>query len=408
MPNTDYKKEAGYTLIEMVLVLVVISVLAAVAMKNLGQVDNISKTEETKLGMDRLAIALVGNSDLVVDGKRVDFGYIGDIGALPASWDDLVNNPGGYATWRGPYIQDQFSETGTNSNFKIDGWGKPFSVPGGNSFQSSGGPDLITRQISSNVSKLLYNRVKLTVTDLNFVPPGLNNYDSVNIVLRYPNGSGGTTARTINPSPNGSAVFDSIPVGNHLLQTIFLQTNDTLIQRVNIDPGRDYYGEIQYYASIWSASGGGGGSGTEILRPNGIGSSSENSTENCGVGWQCVDEITSDGDGSFTKGSGGSWDNDSYATENHTIGSGTIDSIVVTIRSRKERSRTAIRTGGALYEGSDIWLTSSYANYSTTYTANPNTSSAWSWAEIDALEIGVTTKKESFCTQVWVEVFYTY
>ena len=71
------------------------------------------------------------------------------------------------------------------------------------------------------------------------------------------------------------------------------------------------------------------------------------------------------------------------------------------------RIKTAIKTNGSLYEGPDTNLTSTYANYSSTYVTNPNTSSTWTWSEIDAIEIGVTIKKEGRCTQVWLEIYYT-
>ena len=32
---------------------------------------------------------------------------------------------------------------------------------------------------------------------------------------------------------------------------------------------------------------------------------------------------------------------------------------------------------------------------------------AWTWSEIDAMEIGVYIRRSARCTQAWVEVFYT-
>ena len=61
-----------------------------------------------RLDADRLAHAVAGDPDLVAGGTRSDFGYVGDIGALPSDWDDLVTNPG-YSTWNGPYVQDEFA-----------------------------------------------------------------------------------------------------------------------------------------------------------------------------------------------------------------------------------------------------------------------------------------------------------
>ncbi len=89
-----------------------------------------------------------------------------------------------------------------------------------------------------------------------------------------------------------------------------------------------------------------------------------------------------------------------------------IDSVIVYIYAKGEsggkKARTHMRTDGSAYSGAEHLTTSSYVAYSTPYITNPNTSAAWTWSEIDALEIGAGIKKEAFVTQVWVEVYYTY
>ena len=74
------------------------------------------------------------------------------------------------------------------------------------------------------------------------------------------------------------------------------------------------------------------------------------------------------------------------------------------------RARTSIITHGTQYDGTIINLApvSTYTNYSTLYASNPYTGGTWSWSEIDNLEIGVSIRREGFCTQVWAEVYYTY
>ena len=156
--------------------------------------------------------------------------------------------------------------------------------------------------------------------------------------------------------------------------------------------------------------GSGGGPASETLRPMGSGTYTDLTSSGCSSNWQCVDEATADEDATYVIGSGGSWDTDTFATENSSIGTGTIDSVIVYVRcmgDNDHRIKTAIKTNGSLYEGPDTNLTSTYTNYSSTYVTNPNTSSTWTWSEIDAIEIGVTIKKEGRCTQVWLEIYYT-
>lgn len=130
--------------------------------------------------------------------------------------------------------------------------------------------------------------------------------------------------------------------------------------------------------------------------------------------WQCVAEEDTDDDATYICGSDNSYRRDAYALENPSTGSGTIDSVVVSVRCRGtgggQRIRTLLAIGGsAEYYGSPVNLssTSYYDVYSTTYAANPATSSAWTWSDINNLQAGVSIRRPARCTQVWVNVFYT-
>ncbi len=240
----------GYTLVELVIVIVIIGILAGVATNFLGKAIDTYRTEETKAEMRRLAFAVAGNPDFVSNGMRTDYGYIGDVGSLPPNWDALVSNPGGYVTWNGPYIQDEFAASSINNDFKYDGWGAAYSAPAA-IFSSTGGTTTITRQIANSTDDLLYNTVRLAVVDFDLTPPGADYRDSVEFALLYPDGSGSVTSKIGYPSANGYAELDSIPIGMHTLYLIYLPNNDTLIRQINIDPGRDFYAEMQYYKNVW-------------------------------------------------------------------------------------------------------------------------------------------------------------
>jgi prepilin-type N-terminal cleavage/methylation domain-containing protein len=241
---------AGYTFVEVIVVIIIIGILAAVASKTIGSAGDLARFEKTRALMDNLARALAGDPELVSGGVRTDFGYIGDVGALPTGWDDLITNPGSFSTWHGPYIRDKFSSGGAAVYFKRDAWGSTLSAPSA-AFSSTGGPETITRQIAGSIDDLLNNRVAVVLTDLGFTPPGADYKDSVRLVLTYPNGTGGYRTRTVTPDANGAAVFDSIPIGIHTLRMVYIPDNDTLTRKINVNPGQDYYTEIQYYSDLW-------------------------------------------------------------------------------------------------------------------------------------------------------------
>ena len=244
------REQTGYTLIEMVIVIIILGILAAIAFRYLGGAIDSARTEETKTEMERLAFALAGNPGLVSGGNRVDFGYVGDVGALPAAWDDLAVNPG-HATWKGPYIRDDFSGGSPDFAFKLDAWGKEYSPPTGHVFSSTGGPTVITRVIADAAADLLYNRIVLYIADVDHSPPGASFCDSVRLELVCPDGVGGTRVKTAFPGINGLARLDSIPVGIHTLRMIYLPTDDTLLRKIIVDPGRIVYLDLQYYADVW-------------------------------------------------------------------------------------------------------------------------------------------------------------
>lgn len=272
MPNLY--RQNGYSLIELIVVIVIIGILMAVAMNTLDGVEDVSRFEETRVEMDLLAHAIVGNPELVTGGVRADYGYLGDIGALPPNWDALVINPG-YITWKGPYITDEFSSGAGNTYFKLDAWGTAYSAPNNIQFASIGSAQVMTRQLANSIGDLLYNRAYLTLTDYDLTPPGIDNVDSAKMLLTYPDGFGGLATKSKNPTVNGLVVFDSVPIGIHRLRTIIIPNNDTLIRMVNINPGQTFYADIQYFEDIW---GSGGGTSSELEF---IPASDSLSTANC-------------------------------------------------------------------------------------------------------------------------------
>jgi len=396
-------------MVEVVLVIVIMGILVATALNSVTQVSETVKVEQTKKEMDILTYAITGDPTLNNNGVRSDFGYVGDVGSLPTSLSNLMINPGGYATWNGPYFGNEFSQI--TDDYSKDAWGEDYSYSSGNATLTSAGSGTnIIRRIAPSATDLLYNNVSGNIYDLDGTPPGAVYDDSILIKLTIPDGAGALITNTISPDPGGYFSFDSIPVGNQSLEIIYTPLDDTTRRYVSITNNSELYSRFNLSSNLWPAAGSGGSSGVETLRPDGAGSHTELTTSGCANNWECVDEAVSDGASTNVYQTSSSYYTDTYSTENHSSGTGTIDSLIIYINCAEThpsgRIYTQIRTNGNDYSGSSINPTSTYTTYSTIYTNNPNTSSPWSWAEIDNLEIGVYLRRTR-CSQVYIEVYYT-
>ncbi|MFC1475027.1 type II secretion system protein [Candidatus Zixiibacteriota bacterium] len=400
--------QSGFSLIELVIILIAISVLAALAIQSMSALMSDMRQIKTEREMEMLSNAIVGDPEKRSGGNRLDFGYVGDIGSFPPNLDALKSNPGGYATWNGPYIPAGFSED--TDGFKTDEWGSIYNYSGGVIINSTGSGMTMSKKIADATGDYLLNSYNSTILDSAGAVPGAVYRDSVSIKITIPNGTGGTTSKYYQPDSLGAFSLDSLPVGQHPIQIIYTPNVDTLINYVTILP-RHKSGRTYKFASTYFGSGG-SSSSVETLYPDGVGTSTDLTGSGCSDNWDCVNDTPHDGNGSYVAGSGNSYKNDTYSTQNHSSGTGTIDSVKVFLIINGGggcRAKTIIRTGGTDYEGSDINLApvSSFNEYSTIYTTNPNTSSPWTWTEIDDLEIGVSIRRAAPCTQIRLEVYYT-
>lgn len=161
-----------------------------------------------------------------------------------------------------------------------------------------------------------------------------------------------------------------------------------------------------------------------ILRPNTVGDLTElviGGTAPAPSNWMSVDEEVADEDVTYVFLNyiyySGEFRTDLYGLQD-TSQAGTIKSVKAYVRCRRHDPTlngfvcTAIKTGGTVYYGSVIehpTLTTNWATFSTAYYVNPNTGQPWTWAEINALQAGVSLRIPSpnypvYCTQVYVEV----
>lgn len=236
----------GFTLIELIVIMLVLGVLATAAITKLsGQLET-SKVEHTKIEMEQLSLAIVGSPRIYTEGARSDFGFVGDIGSLPANLDALMTNPGGYATWKGPYM-----ETGLQvDDFKKDAWNVTY-LYNNTLIRSTGSGSNIDKLFAGSIGDLLSNSVEGTVRDADLVPPGSAYRDSIQAQLVYPNGSGGTATSIAAVNNSGRFQFAGIPIGNHTLRVIHLPTSDTVSYSVAVYPGHTARLDIVFPADLW-------------------------------------------------------------------------------------------------------------------------------------------------------------
>jgi len=405
----------GFSLIELLAVIVVIGILAAVAMQSMGTAVQDTRRVRTEREMEMLAHAIAGDPQLTQSGSRCDFGYVGDVGAFPPNLQALYQNPGGYSTWQGPYLAPGLTED--NTGYLKDEWGTNYTYAGGLTLSSTGSGTTVTRKIAPATSDYLINRLRGTVHDAADNPPGPSHASSIDLNITIPNGAGSTIVKTYHPDAAGSFSLDSLPAGQHRLEIVFTPTADTLRRKVTILPRHRGAHNYRFATALFSTSVPTcSGPGTLVLRPVGAGSSTELSRSGCSANWDCVSEETPD-ESSSQVYRYGSFRTDTYAMADAAEADCNIAAVRVYCRGSKitlflaGTLRVVMRTHGIEYEGPDNALGTSWANFSRQWDVNPNTGSDWTWDEIADLEAGVSLDSDSpifpaSCTQVWVEVDY--
>src|SRR5512138_3977732 len=160
---TKLQTSRGLSLIELTVIIIVVGILTAMAMKSMTSSLEDVRRLKTERELRRLVTAIVGDPALANGEHRTDFGYVGDIGAFPPNLAALVTNPG-YSTWKGPYLTPEY--TSDTLGYRLDEWGKPYSYAG-TTITSLGNGTPITVNIADNALDYLRNKYYAQVLDVN-------------------------------------------------------------------------------------------------------------------------------------------------------------------------------------------------------------------------------------------------
>ncbi len=155
----------GFTLIQLVVIIVTISIAASVGLKVLSQGNQEARKLETLRKIEEIRKAISGDPSVA---NQTDFGFVGDMGRLPTSLDELINDPGD-GNWNGPYIDNAFEED--LSNLLVDGWNFPLEYDDSTGEiglnEESGGSDVaIPTSQPIDTEELMYGNIHGNIRDL--------------------------------------------------------------------------------------------------------------------------------------------------------------------------------------------------------------------------------------------------
>src|SRR3990172_10391290 len=84
------KRGQGLTLIEVIVILAVLVILVALLVPSTVQILTGARRDVTLDEMENLQRAMIGDPNVKSAGVRSNFGYLGDMGNLPLTLDNLV------------------------------------------------------------------------------------------------------------------------------------------------------------------------------------------------------------------------------------------------------------------------------------------------------------------------------
>ncbi|MBI5576121.1 MAG: prepilin-type N-terminal cleavage/methylation domain-containing protein [Deltaproteobacteria bacterium] len=229
-------RRSGFSLIEVIIVIAIISILASMAVPYAAKIIDKSREETTRKEMEEISSVILG------DTKIQTGGFVGDVGRLPAGIDQLNvrtapplpappqgGGGGGFLGvkigWYGPYVNTGFDPQG----YLNDAWGTAYAYgnPGAGQIRSAGpdramgnADDIIYPSGSVNIyGRLLVNLYVWDNTAGQYLPnpqPGAFPQMTASIAFYYSNNGNQATASIVLPPAAGPPYsFNGYHAGLH-------------------------------------------------------------------------------------------------------------------------------------------------------------------------------------------------
>ena len=228
----------GFTLMELIVIIALIGILTSVGVNIVLRTLEAQRADATLLEMKGLKRAITGDPSIIVNGRRTEFGYFGDMGIMPTSLSDLLNkgsqpsltnNTTYFITfgWGGPYLSKALQDDPTASI--VDSWGNAYIYTDTKTVNASG--DTILGKITSLGAdgvvggslydadidlEILKREVTATVYGSAYTIDG-NPMVSGKVYLFKPNGSASLSVDSLTTGVQGTYSFSNIPRGTRAL-----------------------------------------------------------------------------------------------------------------------------------------------------------------------------------------------
>lgn len=145
--NKRYASNKGFSLVELTVVLLIITLLASVAVRETSELAFQTRYEQTRERLDMIKQAILGNPRQIINGQQAVSGFVADMGRLPVSLRELTQRSGDCDNDLGDVNQTEcaavagtWDSTAWNSNpvVRVDstglryGWNGPYLSISGN------------------------------------------------------------------------------------------------------------------------------------------------------------------------------------------------------------------------------------------------------------------------------------
>ncbi|TFB13518.1 prepilin-type N-terminal cleavage/methylation domain-containing protein [Candidatus Marinimicrobia bacterium MT.SAG.4] len=232
------RRRDGFTLMELIVVMALLGILTSVGINIVLRTLEAQKADSTLLEMETIKRAIAGDPSLIINGRRADFGYYGDMGIMPATLTDLITQGSQPALtndttyfiiygWGGPYLSKSFE--GESNTAIEDSWRNAYIYSNSKTINASGDSvyGIITSLGANGVGggegydadidlEILKREVVSTVYGSAYTIDG-NPMVSGKVYLRKPNGTASLKIVSVVTGLQGTYSFSGVSRGARTL-----------------------------------------------------------------------------------------------------------------------------------------------------------------------------------------------